>query len=216
MKLRLISRVIVPVLVILVAALIVVYSRVNAGATSGHTPTATPKLAGADLGAVPAPDFTLTDASGATVTLSQLHGHPVVLTFLYTHCPDECPLTAEKLHAAMGALGSKATADTDWLVVSVDPTGDTPAAAQAFLTTHHINGVVHYLLGTQQQLQPVWSAYHIAVQPGSDATAQIGSVSHTIGVYILDAHGNERIYLDDTFDPQSLATDLRALGAGQT
>lgn len=213
MKLRLISRVIVVVLVVVVGALIVVRSRADAGP---HTSagTSAPKLAGADLGAVPAPNFTLTDASGSTLTLSKLRGHPVVVTFLYTHCPDECPLTAEKLRAAIGALGAKSATKVDWLVVSVDPAGDTPAAAQAFLATHHINGVVHYLLGTQQQLQPVWDAYHIAVQPGSDAMAQIGSVSHTIGVYILDARGDERIYLDDTFDPQTLATDLRALGAG--
>lgn len=215
MKLRTISRVIVLVLVVVVGALIVVRTRADAGS---HAPTAsaTPTLAGTDLGATPAPDFTLTDSSGAGVTLSRLKGHPVVLTFLYTHCPDECPLTAEKLHTAMGALGAKATANVDWVVVSVDPTGDTPQDAQAFLVTHHINGVVHYLLGTQQQLKPVWNAYHIAVQPGSDAMAQIGEVSHTIGVYILDAQGNERIYLDDTFDPQTLAADLRALGAGQT
>ena len=215
MKLRMISRIIVLVLVVVVGALIAVHSRADGGS---HTPaaTATPKLAGADLGAVPAPDFTLTDSSGAKVTLSQLKGHPVVLTFLYTHCPDQCPLTAEKLHAAMGALGTKGTANVDWVVVSVDPTGDTPQDTQAFLTTHHIIGVVHYLLGTQQQLQPVWNAYHIAVQPDGDATAHIGDVSHTIGVYILDAQGDERIYLDDTFDPQTLAADLRMLGAGQT
>lgn len=215
MKLRLISRVIVVVLVVVVGALIVVRSRADAGQrTSPGTSAA--KLSGADLGATVAPDFTLTDASGGAVTLSKLHGHEVVLTFLYTHCPDECPLTAEKLRAAMDDLGARATANVDWLVVSVDAAGDTPSAAQTFLATHHINGMVHYLLGTQQQLQPVWDAYHIAVQPRGDATAQIGSVSHTIGVYVLDARGDERIYLDDTFDPRDLATDLRALGAGQT
>ena len=217
MKLRLVSRAIVLVLVVVVGALIVVRSRADASQHT-HTPagTAAPRLSGADLGAAPAPDFTLTDADGAAVTLSKLRGHPVVVTFLYTRCPDECPLTAEKLRIAIGELGAKSAANVDWLVVSVDPTGDTPGAAQAFLATHHVNGVVHYLLGTQQQLQPVWDAYHIAVQPGSDATAHIGAVSHTVGVYILDPRGDERVYLDDTFDPQTLAADLRALSAGQT
>ncbi|MFI5274579.1 MAG: SCO family protein [Ktedonobacterales bacterium] len=208
MNLRLISRLIVLVLVVAVGGLLVVHQ-----ATSTSHPSV-PTLKGADLGATPAPNFTLTDSSGAAVTLSRLAGHPVVVTFLYTHCPDECPLTAEKLHTAMQQLGTKATSKVDWLVVSVDPQGDTPAAAAQFLAAHHLTGAVRYLLGTLQQLQPVWDAYHIAVAPGTDATTQVGAVTHTVGAYLLDAQGRERIYLDDTFDPQTLTGDLRALGAG--
>lgn len=211
MKLRLVSRVLVLVLVVVIGGLLLV--RQHATGSPSTPPKGALTLKGADLGTTPAPDFTLADAGGATVSLAGLRGHPVVLTFLYTHCPDQCPLTAEKLRAATQALGARGAAQVRWVVVSVDPKGDTPTSASAFLAAHHLSGTAHYLLGTQEQLAPVWDAYHIAVQPDGDAQAMVNGVSHTVGVFVLDAQGRERAYLDGTFDPADLAYDLRALGA---
>src|SRR3989337_3080347 len=45
----------------------------------------------------PAPDFTLINQDGARVSLHQFRGRLVILTFIYTHCPDICPLTTAKL-----------------------------------------------------------------------------------------------------------------------
>ena len=44
-----------------------------------------------------APDFTLEDAEGRAVALQGLHGKVVVLHFVYTRCPDVCPLHAERI-----------------------------------------------------------------------------------------------------------------------
>lgn len=205
MRLRLISRITVISLVVIVAAIMIIHSAV----TSASKPA--PKLDGIDLGSVSAPAFTLVDQNGATISLDQLKGHPVVVTFLYTHCPDVCPLTAEKLHAAAQALGPAAS-KVSWVVISIDPVGDTPITASQFLATHHLDGEAHYLLGTEAQLQPIWDAYHIAVSPNSDdGQAQVSGISHSIGVYILDAQGRERIFLDAEFAPSTLASDLRVL-----
>ena len=70
---------------------------------------ASPKLAGTELGATDAPDFTLTDGvSGRAVSLSSQRGQVVALTFLYTTCPDVCPLTATRFKAAQADLGGDA------------------------------------------------------------------------------------------------------------
>lgn len=205
MKLRLISRVLVLTLVLVVGSVIVLRDRL----AQSH-PTAQSKLVGIDLGRDPAPNFTLVDQDGVPVSLEAQRGHPVVLTFLYTHCPDACPLTAEKLRTAAQSLGARA-ADVRWLVVSIDPVGDTPADATKFVAAHHLTGRVHYLLGAQNQLQPIWGAYHIAVQPGQDAQAQVRSVVHSLGLYVIDGQGRERMYMDQSFDPGDLAGDLRVL-----
>ena len=45
-----------------------------------------------------APPFQLRDQFGQAVSLSDYLGKPVVLTFLYTSCPDICPIVTETLH----------------------------------------------------------------------------------------------------------------------
>ena len=53
------------------------------------------------------PDFALHDQHGAVVRLSAERGNVVLLTFLYTHCPDLCPLTAVRLDSAVQRLGGR-------------------------------------------------------------------------------------------------------------
>jgi protein SCO1 len=204
--LRQISRLIVVTLVVTVVVVLGVYTLVNRGQTS------TPALKGTSLGGVPAPAFALTDQNGAQVTLASLRGHLVVLSFFYTHCPDECPLTASKFQRVLSQSGSQLH-DVRWVAISTDPVGDTPATAAAFTTIHGLSGTLHYLLGTQAQLAPVWSAYSVAVENSSatQTAGHSGVVQHTGGVWLIDAQGREQVYLDSAFDPQTLADDLKAL-----
>lgn len=171
---------------------------------------AEPKLQGYDLGSVPAPAFSLRDQSGQTVSLAGLQGKPVVVTFLYTHCPDICPLTADKLHKAATMLGKSAD-NAAWIAISVDPLGDTPADATQFVATHQLTGKMRFLLGTSEQLSPVWKGYTILVQSQLNQQQSTNTVMHSFGVFILDKSGKERIYLDDSFDPAVVAADLRIL-----
>jgi len=203
LKLRLISRVMVMSLVILVAGVIVVHSRLD----QSH---AAPALQGTNLGGVPAPAFSLADQANATVSLNTLKGHPVVLVFMYTHCPDECPYTAELLHTATQQLGAQASR-VDWVAISVDPSGDTPRAATAFVAAHHLTGYMRYLLGSRAQLAPLWHAFGIVPETDPAAASNGAEVSHGLGVFVLDGQGHERVYLGYPFDPAVLSADLRAL-----
>ena len=204
--LRLISRLLVGALVVVVA--VVLISRtvlVNNQSTSTQ-------LKGTSLGGTAAPNFTLTDQNGNRVALSDLRGHPVVLTFFYTHCTDECPLTASKFQSVLKSSGSQFN-NVRWVAVSTDPVGDTPLTATGFAAKHGLTGTLHYLLGTQAELEPVWSAYSVAVEGGAMTPGQdyAGKVQHTGGVWLIDAQGHERVYLDAAFDPRALADDLKIL-----
>ena len=44
----------------------------------------------------PAPDFTLTDQNGHSLTLSHLRGRVVVMEFMDTHCTDICPIVSQE------------------------------------------------------------------------------------------------------------------------
>src|SRR5229473_6635106 len=164
-----------------------------------------PVLQGTDLGGTPALDFRLSDQFGKPISLSQFKGKPVILTFLYTHCKDICPLTAEKLHMVMQDLGPDAQR-VAVVAVSTDPKGDTTAAALAFSRVHRMVDYWHFLTGPQDALSPIWSAYSIYAQPESGS-----SVAHSTGLYVIDKQGNERVFLGDDFAPAQAAADLRIL-----
>jgi hypothetical protein len=65
---------------------------------------------------------------------------------------------------------------------------------------------MHFVLGSLAQMAPLWSSYHMQsiLQPD-------GVVIHTTGVYLLDQHGRERVFLDEGFNPRTLSNDLRLL-----
>jgi len=166
---------------------------------------ASPTLTGTDLGATSAPDFTLTDGlTGRAVTLSAQKGQVVALTFLYTNCPDVCPLTAARFRAAQGELGNDARGVT-FIAVSVDPDRDTPQAVREFSSTHGLAAGWYYLVGGRAQLAPVWAAYGIGVQAGSSA------VTHNDAVYLIDRNGRERALLHSEDLAADLTNDLRVL-----
>ena len=76
--------------------------------------------------------FTLTDQNGNTVTEAALQGHPSVMYFGYTYCPDVCPTTLADLTQWMSDLG----ADADKLkvyFVTVDPERDTQEVMASYM-----------------------------------------------------------------------------------
>lgn len=163
-------------------------------------------LEGTDLGAQAAPDFTLVDGGrGDRVTLSALRGHVVLLTFLYTRCPDTCPLTAEKIRGAAEALGAQAD-KVAFLAVSVDPAHDTPQAVRGFLAAHQLESRLRYLIADATSLAAVWRNYSVTASP-----AESGFVVHLDAIVLIDKLSRARILLHSDVDPTVLAKDLRVL-----
>jgi len=208
MSWRLASRLSVVTLALLVILVIAAFSIHNGiGAATGTVQTSDSSgLQGTDLGGVVAPDFSLKDQFDKQISLSQFKGKPVVLTFLYTHCPDVCPLIADQLHSTALSLGKNASRIT-FLAVSMDPKGDTRAAVLRFSRAHKMTNYWHYLIGTHDELAPVWAAYSVDAQA---ATAS-GVVNHSTSLYVIDKEGRERVLLDNNFTSQQLTGDLRVL-----
>lgn len=152
------------------------------------------------------PGFTLTDQHGHTIRLGALHGKVVLLTFLYTHCPDVCPLTATSLNTTLRRLGSRRD-EVEVLAVSVDPVGDTPRSVSAFVRAHRLLPEFHYLTGPRSTLVPVWRAYDVkAVRNGKD-----GGVDHTLYTMLIDRGGTARVLYDATARPAAITHDVRQL-----
>lgn len=135
---------------------------------------------------VAAPSFTLADEDGRPTGPQRDRGHWTVVTFLYTNCPDVCPLIAQQLGAAQ-----RENAGLRVIAVSVDPKHDTAAARKRFLAAHRLGARFRFVSGTRAALAPVWARYHIAALPGPQAT-----VSHSSYEVLIDPHGRERVLFD--------------------
>jgi protein SCO1/2 len=165
------------------------------------------RLSGTELEGHDAPDFTLTDAmTGETVALSSLRGSVVALAFLYTRCPDVCPLTAAQFRAAQKQLDQDA-ARVRFVAVSVDPDGDTPAAVKAFSDAHDLKDNWRYLIGPRAQLEGVWAAYGV----GAFAAPTGPRVDHNDAIYLIDTKGRERELVHSDIALKDLVADLRLL-----
>jgi protein SCO1 len=157
------------------------------------------------LGSASAADFVLHDQHGRTIQLSAQRGKLVLLTFLYTSCPDVCPLIAENINRALRGLGPKRDA-VRVLAVSVDPAHDTPSAVRRFTAEHKLLPEFHYLTGTAAELKPIWQDYNLLVE-----TRSVERISHSTYVLLLDRAGRPWLYYPSTVTGVELAHDLRLI-----
>ncbi len=169
-------------------------------------PTPSPYRGMTVVGSTKAPNFALHDQSGNLVRMSARGGRVTLVTFLYTHCPDVCPLIAEHLNTALRRLGSERTG-TRVLAVSVDPKGDTPAAVRQFVAVHRLLPQFHYLTGSPAQLRKVWAAYNVAADPQHGTTA----VGHSAFVLLVDRQGVERLVYDSYVKAGDIVHDIEAM-----
>jgi protein SCO1/2 len=147
------------------------------------------------------PDFTLTDQDGETVTSAQLKGKPTVYAFVYSTCEDVCPAQVQTIRGALDQLDRD---DVQVVGVSVDPTNDTPKRAASFLLKQGMTGRMRFLLGTREQLEPIWKAF--AVQPQQD------NLEHSAHTILADADGMQRIgFPFDFMTQEARANDLGRL-----
>jgi protein SCO1/2 len=177
----------------------------NDGTSSAQTSVSVqaPKSAfeGAQLPpGVRAPDFKLRDERGRTVSMKEYRGKPVVVTFLYSHCHDTCPIQAQQIKGALDDLGH----DLPALAISVDPPGDTPKSVDRFNAEQGVTGRIRWVLGRESQLRPLWEGYH--------TTSQQPQTEHMARLVLIDKRGFQRIgYPANQVTPERLAHDLRLL-----
>jgi protein SCO1/2 len=129
--------------------------------------------------------FSLTDQRGTTVTEAALKGHPSLLFFGYTYCPDVCPTTLADMSVwlqQLGPYGDRLKA----FFVSIDPARDTQMALAEYLKA--FDPRIQGLTGSQEAVDQIVKNYRVFVRrvpgQGSDYT-----FDHTAFVYLLDANG---------------------------
>jgi protein SCO1 len=159
--------------------------------------------------ATPAPPLELRNYLGQPVNIDQYRGKAVLVTFIYTHCPDVCPLITSNLRVAQNLLGANAS-KAQIIAVSVDPIGDTRETVTKFLAQHEMTGRMQYLLGSAHELARVWKAWGV----GSERDAKNPDfVEHSGLNYGITAMGLRTTLYSANFKPADVAHDVPLLAA---
>jgi protein SCO1/2 len=154
----------------------------------------------------PVSDFHLSDLSGHDFSLQSLRGHPSLLFFGFTNCPDVCPLTL----ATLSQLPRDTLPGLAVVFVSIDPQRDSRAVLQAYLAA--FSPAFLGARGSQSQLAPLLRSLHVSVQreqlPDGGYTMQ-----HSATLYLLNRQGQLAAIFTPPYSVGALSTDLRRIAA---
>jgi len=137
----------------------------------------------------PAPNFTLVDQHGTSLSLKSLRGRAVVLEFMDPHCTDICPIVSQEFVDAYHDLGVKAS-KVVFVAVNVNQYFNSVADVAKFSNQHGLNKIPswHFFTGSVNDLTSIWQNYNIAVE----APKPTSDIVHTSIVYFIGPNGDER------------------------
>jgi len=143
-------------------------------------------------GAAPLPDRSVyqiggawTDQNGRPFRLDQLRGHPVAALMFYGTCKQACPILVEDLKRLDALLAPAARERTRYLLVSFDPSRDTPARLAAYARERGLDPARWTLLhGAPEQVRELAMVLGIRYRPTGD-----GEFNHTMRITLLDPDG---------------------------
>lgn len=202
------ARAAITIALVVCAATVGILAAAREGGGAPAAPGLRANLLPQDLDGAAAPRVALRDQRGASVDSAGLGGRPYLVTFLYTHCVDVCPLIGSEISDALSRLGSRATRVAA-LAISVDPRGDTPAAARAWVREHRLPAEFHFLLGSAAQLVPIWRDWYVV----GSRDALEDPRTHDASVWLIDGRGRLRGRWAGgaPIDPGDVAHDLTVL-----
>lgn len=154
----------------------------------------------------PAPPLALRNYTGQPINLHSFRGRAALVTFVYTRCPDVCPLIVSNLAAAQRQLGSEA-GRLQIIAVTVDPKRDTPSAVKTFLSARRAAGRMDYLIGSRKQLLPIWNAWGIAVTVNKYEATE----AHTALVFGITPSGKIAVVYPSNFTSAQIVHDVPLL-----
>jgi protein SCO1/2 len=155
------------------------------------------------------PSFTLTDTGGASYDFTTAtKGHPTLLFFGYTHCPDVCPTTMADISVALRSVGPEIAQRVRVVFVTTDPKRDTPAVLGQWLGNFDADLGTKFvgLTGDQPTLDQAQLSAGVPL-------AQDDGQQHSALLLLYGADDKAHVAFDAGNTPQDIAHDLKLVAA---
>jgi protein SCO1/2 len=153
----------------------------------------------------PRPSFTLADPSGKPFAFgTQTAGHPTLLFFGYTHCPDECPATMADVRLALEDVPASVAEKTYVIFVTTDVKRDTGPVIKQWLDNFSKGSKATWvgLRGTQTEIDAAQAAAHVML-------AEDGGETHSTQVLLYGPDDYAHVaFLQSTDEQHQIAHDL--------
>lgn len=153
-------------------------ARVATSAPGGDTVTTRPEASLLEL------DFPLVDRDGRTRHLAEFAGQPLVVSMVYTSCKSVCPRITADLKSLDRELPADLKARTRFLLFSLDPARDTPAALAAFAREHQLDDRWTLLAASEDDMRTLAAVLGVRFRPDPD-----GEIAHSAVIGVTDDHG---------------------------
>ena len=160
-----------------------------------------------------APAFSLEDAAGRSISLADFRNKVVVLHFVYTHCPDACPLHAERIAEIQSLINRSAMKDqVEFITITTDPDRDRGETLAEYGKAHGLDSV-NWVFLTTKPGQPEDTTRKLAQQFGHRFDkASDGYQMHGIVTHVIDKEGRWRANFHGLkFEPSNLVIFVNAL-----
>ena len=145
-------------------------------------------------------------------------GKILVMSFIYTNCPDICPLTTHNMQTIQEEVKKDNIKNVQFVELSFDPTRDTPSILKEYGNIRNINyGNFEFLTGKKSVVDTLIHHMNvIAIQGDTTYTKNHQPVyffTHTDRITLLDQNGNIRNeYRGSKTNIEKIVNDIKTLG----
>lgn len=171
-------------------------------------------------------DFSLMNFDGNMTNLSDYEGQVLIVSFVYSRCPDVCPIVSANLRWVAEQLPDDYGTNFSIIAITVDPWWDTSSVLADYAMRQAIDWP--HLTGEVEAMQPIWESFHVGLQTylNTSATEENSTeenqtsgrhhpdylVDHSTATIIIDKNHQQRVRWNDMdWEPTLFIEDLQFL-----
>lgn len=139
--------------------------------------------------------YTLINQDSVEIKFPEIiKGKITVIGFIFTHCPDICPMTTHNMYLTEAKLKENGIEDVKFVALSFDPERDSPSVLKKFAEIRELNLKSWTLLtGDKAVIADLLRRFEVRAIP-TDSTFSDGgelsySIMHTDRISLIDKNG---------------------------
>lgn len=162
--------------------------------------------------------YNLVNQEGEEVVFPNIiKGQITVMGFIFTHCPDICPMTTHNMYLTEKELKRNGIDDVKFVALSFDPDRDSPEVLKKFAEVRELDFKCWTLLtGEKSTVNELMKRFDVKAIKTDERIDEDGnaeySMMHTDRISLIDQNGRLRKnYKGSTLNVEELVNDIKTL-----